>query len=213
MFCFGLPVQQPDRPRQQPEQQPGEVGHQRNAWPTSRHRNTQRRHREQRELRPRREFDAVQERCSDHVSCQQVAEQAEDRPARTQYCRARPEQASRDHLRDPSERTHCEEKDVEPQARRPAFDQQPRQQQREAVRNQVSERAVGVDAGHDRPWVGGDRRCEHEQPEETDEAGDSLESKNDHEEQEGFQRRASCGGHTMDWSTNHKNSPVGDTEE
>jgi len=166
------------------------VRHQRDARSTSRYCNNQRRQREQRELRPRRDLDAIQQRRRHDVPRQQVADQAEHRPTRAQHRRARPEEAGRHHLRDPRERAHREEEGVEPPARRPAFDQQASQQQREAVRQQMRERAVGVDARHDRPRVGSDRRREHEQPEQADEAGDSLEGEDDHEEHEGLQSGA-----------------------
>jgi len=171
---------------------------QRNPRLAGRNRHHQRRQRKHRKLRPRRQLDAVKQRRRHRVSRQQIAEQPEDRPTRAEHRCRRADHTGQHDLGNSRECADRNEKQMESEPRRPPFDQQPRDQQRDRVGNEMADRGVCVDAGDDRPRIGGYRRRKYEESDEADQPREELQDEDNAKDTQGFERWTSRGGHS--WS-------------
>ena len=120
---------------------------------------------------PLRDVDERGQTGRQPVRGDQVAEQREDGAARAEDARRgatgderrREDGVHQDDLRHARQRARRDEKQVKTQSARRTGDRPAEDDQRDRVREEVTESAVGVDARHDRPRVLGEWRREDEQ--------------------------------------------------
>jgi len=153
------------------DQEAGEVCEQCDAGRGGRKRHPDREPGEHERRQPARDVDERGEAAREPVRRDEIAQQGEDGTAGTEDAgrrrdgddRQRREGTRQDELGNAGDRAGDREEDVKAKPRGRPRDRPAEDEQSEAVREQVAEAAVGVDARDDRPRVGRQRRREDEQ--------------------------------------------------